>query len=169
VERLAAEYAGVDDSQIIVWIPDPNMRLKIAEVLVDFERGVAPYNQYSEKGGEIYADHKALWTVTVFVHPAITRDGLEPVVLARLAQLMAIEWDRHRPSIAQRPDDWPLCLAGSRSLGGDAMDVKLQALLETEQAQRVAHRSSGMTFADLLRDIQPLAQAIKRHRPRDAD
>jgi HD superfamily phosphohydrolase len=166
LERMAAEYAGVPEEQVVIWIPDPKMRLKIAEVLVDFDRGIAPFNQYSGRGRDIYAAHEDLWTVTVFVHRDVAERKLEPVILARLAELMGIEWDRHKPPSAQRPEDWPLCLAGSRELGEDVVEAELRELLKTEAAQRVAHRSAELTFDDLRRDIRPLAQKIRRRSKR---
>jgi HD superfamily phosphohydrolase len=162
LELEAARFAGVPEEQIVIWLPDPRMRLKIAEVLVDFGQGVAPFNQYSDKGEDIYTAHRNLWTATVFVHRDIIQRQLEPVILARLAELMGVEWDRYRPSSAERPQDWPLCLAASRELGEDFIEDELRELLEAESAQKVAHRSSGLTFDDLCEGVRPMAQRIQR-------
>lgn len=164
LEIAAARFAGVPEEQVVIWLPDPKMRLKIAEVLVDFGQSVAPFNQYSNQGQDIYSAHRNLWAVTVFVHENVIQQQLQPVILARLAELMGVEWDRHKPSSAERPQDWPLCLAASRLLGEDSLDGELKELLETEVAQKVMHRSSGLTFSDLCDGVRPTAKRIQKQR-----
>lgn len=162
LEQEAARFAGVEEEQVVVWLPNPEMRLKIAEVLVDFGKGVAPFNQYSAQGQDIYEAHENLWTVTVFVHGEVVDRQLEPVVLARLAELMGVEWDRHKPLSARRPEDWPICLAGSLELGGDLVEEELQELLQTDAAEKAAHRRGGATFADIRDDLHSIATRIKK-------
>ena len=164
LERKAAAFVGVPEEQVVIWIPDPKMRLKIAEVLVDFGEGIAPYNKYSDRGRDIYRDHEDLWTVTVFVHGDVLDRGLEPAILARLAELMGIEWDLHKPPKAQRPEEWPLALAAAEVLDENDFERDLAALLEDASAQQVAHRASGVTFEDLKADIRPLVAKIRRRR-----
>jgi len=164
LERKAAEFVGVPEEKVVIWLPDPKMRLKIAEVLVDFGEGIAPFNQYSDRGRDIYQDHEDLWTVTVFVHREIRDEGLEPAILARLAELMGVEWDRHKPPTVQRPEEWPLALSAIDQLNGNDLEAELRELLADEAAQRVAHRSSGLTFEDLKSDVRPIAKRIRERR-----
>jgi len=164
LERRAAEFAGVSEEQIVIWLPEPKMRLKIAEVLVDFGEGIAPFNEFSDRGRDIYRDHEDLWTVTVFVHRDVRDNGLEPAVLAKLAELMGVEWDRHRPPTAEHPADWPLARAGADVLGEQEVEEELRQLLVDNAAQKVAHRSSGLTFEDLKADVRPIASRIRRQR-----
>jgi len=162
MERKAAAYAGVPEEQVVIWLPDPNMRLKIAEVLVDHGTGIAPFHEYSPRGNEIYSDHEELWTVTVFVHPQIRKSELEPVILARLAQLMEIEWDRHKPPLAQRPQEWPLCLAVSRALKEDLIEKELRNLLTEVDQKQVLRRKRVETFEALSSAIEPTARRFRR-------
>lgn len=162
LERKAAEFVGIPEEHVVIWLPDPKMRLKVAEVLVDFGEGIAPFNEYSDRGREIYEDHRNLWTVTVFVHPSVSAGGLEPAILARLAELMGVEWDLHKPLMAQRPEEWPLALAAAEEFDDKQFVRELELLLEDASAQRVAHRASGLTFADLKNDIAPIASRIRK-------
>lgn len=164
LERAAAHFAGVPEEHIVIWLPDPKMRLKIAEVLVDFGDGVAQFDKHSEQAREIYRAHEDLWTATVFVHREVRERKLEPVVLAKLAELMGVEWDRHQPRRATIPREWPVCLAASRVLRDDVLDQEIKELLETEKVMAAAHRTDGsLTFKDLCDDIRPhQARAKKR-------
>jgi hypothetical protein len=165
LERAAAHFAGVPEEHVVIWLPDPKMRLKVAEVLVDFGHGVAPFEQHSEQAHEIYKSHEDLWTATVFVHRKVKEDKLDAVVLARLAELMGVEWDRHQPRSANQPQQWPICLAASRELDEDLLEAELKNLLELEATKKAAHRTSAdLTFADLCAEIAPHAKKIKARR-----
>jgi HD superfamily phosphohydrolase len=167
LERDAARFAGVPEEQVVIWLPDPRMRLKVAEVLVDYGQGVAPFNEYSDQGREIYADHENLWTTTVFVHKEVVNAHKEPVILARLAERMEVEWDRHKPSSAKRPKDWPLCLAGSRLLEEPVLEEELQEFLKEVEKRPALYRLDGsLPFDDLCDRARPAARRIKGRRPR---
>lgn len=44
IEADAQQFAGLDDApKVILWIPPPNMRLKLANVLVQQKSGIAPF------------------------------------------------------------------------------------------------------------------------------
>ncbi len=161
LERQAARYAGVAEEHVAVWLPDPRMRLKIAEVLVDYGSSVAPFNEYSDQGSDIYKAHRELWTITVFVHPTVEATGLAPVVLARLAELMEVEWDRHKPRVAERPADWRLALAAERAFDADAVEDELQAIIREVQA--TPRRSGDPVFAEELQEMRD-ARARRRKR-----
>jgi len=96
LEVDAAEFAGLDHAwQCLVWIPDPKMRLKAAEVFVDDGNKVAKLVEREtsgrNRGTEIYADHKALWAVSVFVHPEVReRPDLCEALLKRLGERLGV-------------------------------------------------------------------------------
>lgn len=162
LERKAAEYAGVPEEQVAIWLPNPEMRLKIAEVLVDHGTGISPFFEHSKRGGDIYEDHKALWAVTVFVHREIHNSDREPEILARLAELMEIEWDRHKPPLAQRPQEWPVCLAASRALKEDLIEKELAEMLAEVESKKTLQRKRINTFKELRRAIGPTATRYRR-------
>lgn len=163
LERAAAHFADVPEEHVVIWLPDPKMRLKVAEVLVDFGHGVAQFDKHSEQAREIYRAHQDLWTTTVFVHREVAEQELEPVVLAKLAELMGVEWDRHEPRRATNPQQWPICLAASRVFRDDVLDREIKELLETDKAMAAAHRTDeSLTFSDLCNDIRPQAARIQK-------
>lgn len=161
LEHQAAEYAGIPDDQVVIWLPDPKMRLKIAEVLVDFDRGIAPFNEYSGLGQEIYEAHRQLWTVTVFVDPRVREGDLVPVVLARLAELMGVKWDREEPRGVERPTDWPLHLAAAGALDEEDFEKEFDALVAEAKKQKVVQRAKGQRFSTLEEQVRQIAEQLK--------
>lgn len=162
LERQAADYAGIPEDHIGLWLPDPKMHLKIADVLVDYERGIVPFSEYSDKGRDIYEAHRSLWAIHVYVHPRIHGTQKEAAALARLAQLMGIEWDRHVPRKATQPSDWPAAREAEVALGDDPFDQALTDLLR--DAHSLAQRGENVTFKDNLARLRPRARRIKKLR-----
>ncbi len=156
LEREAAKYAGLDHSwQVLVWIPDPDMRLKAAEVLVDDARTVCPLvdldNVGSNRGREIYESHKALWAVSVFVHPSVSPER-RSVLLGRLSERIGgIKWDnlKDQPSVTR--------LAAYR-VGAERKLARVDENMLAEQAEGLAARKGGATFEDLVRELHQVAE-----------
>jgi HD superfamily phosphohydrolase len=163
LERQAARYAEIPEHHVSVWLPDPDMRLKQAEVLVDYDDGIAPFNEYSDRGEEIYRDHRNLWTITVFVHPSHAGKLAERAVLARLAELMGIAWDRHRPPGAKRPRDWRVALNADVVIGDQYdFDSLRQTLIEESVVE--VYRGKDRTQSD---DQAQVERAFRRIQRRD--
>lgn len=108
LEKAAADAAGVENGwSVVIWLPDPKMRLKVAEVLVDDGRGVAPLNRVSTASQQIVQQHRELWAVSVYVDPAV-REQTPARVRAMLAEL------RRRMQVAlQDADGRPVPLPSS--------------------------------------------------------
>jgi HD superfamily phosphohydrolase len=139
LERAAHSYADLDgDTKVILWIPQPDMRLKLAEVLVRQEIGIAPFVTYersrSQRGSDIYDAHQRLWAAYVFVHRDV-KPKQERMVVAYLAQRMGIRWERHRDVIGGSPDQWPMRLAVA-----DVYGLKL----ESEIDKRIKRLKPGL-------------------------
>ena len=100
----------------MLWIPDPEMRLKLAELLVDDGQGIAQFRDTVALGSEIYEAHKALWTVSVFVHPTATVSQTQ-AALAKLGKEMGISWDAYRDRLGPNPDVAPEHLAAVKACG----------------------------------------------------
>lgn len=114
LEAEAQHFAGLDrQPRLILWIPPPDMRLKLAEVLVQQKSGIAPFVTYersrSRRGSDIYDAHGRLWAAYVFVHRDVSPYE-EQAISAFLGQKMGIRWERHR-YMGGQPDKWPLRLA----------------------------------------------------------
>jgi HD superfamily phosphohydrolase len=142
LERKAAHHAGLEaDWHVILWVPGPEMRLKLAEVLVDHGEGIAKFVDYSAKGSDIYEDHKRLWTISVFVHPTVTEEKTR-MVLAKLAQLMRVSWDRHQDQLGADPDSSPQRLAAIEVCKTGPLTEEVRELI-TRASHEQAARGSG--------------------------
>ena len=89
LEMEAAQYVGLEDKwHLVLWIPSPDMKLKLAEVLVGNSERVTSLHEHSSRVREIYDMHRDLWALGVFVHPDLRRDELRCDILR--------EWLRKR-------------------------------------------------------------------------
>jgi HD superfamily phosphohydrolase len=148
LERQAARYAGLaEDWHVVIWLPRPEMRLKLAGMLVDHGRGIAKFSEHSKQGGEIYDAHKDLWTIGVYVHPSI-REQQKKAVLAKLAELMGVCWDRYETELGAAPDSWTARLAAMEALGRPTVDSRVQQLLDAVKDDRVAARGDATQTYD---------------------
>ena len=157
LERDASQYAGLDNSwKVLVWIPAPEMRLKAAEVLVDDGNKVSPLvdldSAGANRGREIYESHKALWGITVFVHPSVSNEQ-RTVLLARLSEkLGGVQWDnlREQPSVTR--------LAAAK-VGEQRKLPRVDEDKLALEAEGLAARSGGKTFQDLVRMVDQVADS----------
>jgi HD superfamily phosphohydrolase len=116
MERQAALFAGIEPAwRIVVWLPPPDMRLKVAGVLVDdgdrIRRFVDREKDGRRRGTDIYEAHENLWAVSVFCHRDVERDSLKArLVLASLAAdlntpLPGVD-DDDQWKLGTQPYDW---------------------------------------------------------------
>lgn len=98
LELRAAQFVGIKGWEVILWIPDPRMRLKAANVLIDDGGPIRLLRDYDEygpgRGKEIYSSHERLWAISVFA-PRSVRDSapLRDALLAWLAiEFHGLEW-----------------------------------------------------------------------------
>lgn len=100
LERNAARLAGLAHGwQVVIWLPNPDMKLKVAGVLVDNDDGVAPLDRIEDASGQIVEQHRDLWAISVYAHPSV-RNALDSrtadVLLSSLRTDMDIRllrWD----------------------------------------------------------------------------
>lgn len=129
LERAAEHFAELgqhDDEEtrvqprVVIWLPRPGMRLKLAEVLVQHNAGIGPFVEYEEsrsrRGSDIYAAHERLWTCFVFVRRDVSQDE-QNVITTFLAGEMGVRWERHQ-RFGPRQDEWTVRLAIERELPG---------------------------------------------------
>jgi hypothetical protein len=169
LERDAAHYADhkdlpIGEADVIVWVPEPRMRMKIAEVLVDYGSGIAPYSEHSGRGSDIYESHRQLWNITVYLHPRLRGTEAERKVLVRLAQTMGVEWDRHRPLVADKPTLWPLDLAARWPVGIE-LEQELRDVLR--EAEATSFRGSDTTFEETQKDWETQHDQYQKNHPKD--
>jgi hypothetical protein len=82
------------------------MRLKLAEVLVDYGQGIAKFVDYSDQGSDIYRSHRLLWKISVYAHPKVTRSQRADLLVS-LARQMGLCWTPAPGDLGSRPDEWP--------------------------------------------------------------
>jgi hypothetical protein len=113
VEEDAASWAGLDHRwQVLLWVPPETMRLKIADVLVDDGSAVMTFYEYEERGRgrgrDIYAAHKALWAISVYLDPGYAADELtRKKVIARIAKTMNVTFTQYEEELGRHAHLWP--------------------------------------------------------------
>jgi HD superfamily phosphohydrolase len=159
LEREAARYARIDsDWHVIIWLPPAEMRLKLAEMLVDHGHGIAKFVDYSEKGSEIYKAHRELWTVSVYGHRSL-RGQQKRAALVRLAELMGVCWDCYVDKFGPEPDQWSTSLAAMEAFKADDLDEEVQRFLRGLEPEQLRSRSKGdMDYRGRCNELRVLAK-----------
>ncbi len=160
LEHAAAKHAELEhDWHVVLWIPDPEMRLKLAELLVDDGNGITKFKDKSSRGSDIYASHKDLWTISVFVHPTVTVSKTR-AVLAKLAKEMGVSWDTHRKELGPDPDVAPQHLAAVKACKMQVVDERVSALVKrASQPEKLAARGGG---PETQRELDARVKALAR-------
>jgi HD superfamily phosphohydrolase len=158
LEQAACAHAEIPhDARLVLWIPDPDMRLKLAELLVNDGKGVAKFKDKSDKGSDIYDAHKDLWTISVFVHPEVTLEQ-SCSALAYLGRQLDVSWDRHEEQIGSDPGVGPEHLAAVRAFGTATADIR--SLVHLAKSNQIAARGGGeLTQPALDAKVKGLAEA----------
>jgi HD superfamily phosphohydrolase len=162
LERAARRFAGLGkEPKVILWIPSPEMRLKLAEVLVQQRTGIAPFVNYersrSRRGSDIYDAHERLWAAYIFVRRDVSPER-ERMVAAYLGRRMGIRWEKHR-ALGQSPDEWPLRLA-VEAVFPDGLSSEVERFL-AQNAKKLAEHSARMpdTFNALKQRVERIKKA----------
>lgn len=160
LERAAQHFAGLgEEPKVILWIPSPKMRLKLAEVLVQQRTGIAPFVNYersrSRRGSDIYDAHERLWAAYIFVRRDVSPE-CERMVAAFLGRSMGIRWEKHR-DLGKSPDEWPLRLA-VEAVFPTGLESEVERFL-AENATKLAERSARMP--DTFRALKQRVERVK--------
>jgi HD superfamily phosphohydrolase len=161
LERGAEEYAELGPSpKVAIWLPDPKMRLKLAEVLVDYRGAIDTFVEYERhgagRGSEIYDAHSRLWAVWVFVDPEVQKEDRR-IALSYLARELGVRWERHDTLLGPDPAIAPDHLAAVLATDAESSSEDVERLIEAARAGRA--RSDTATFKELLTRYK---QAAKR-------
>lgn len=147
LEQDAARFAGINPGwKIVIWLPEPAMRLKVAGVLVDSGKGVAALDSLGGPSTQIVQAHKALWATTVYVESALVR--AEPVRVAAALAYLRDELDLALHDTAGR------AVPGQRQLALDLV-AEAEALTASDttklaDAAGLGAAGAGMTTFDAL-------------------
>lgn len=155
LEIGAARRAGLQPRWgVVIWLPPPAMRLKVAGVLVDRDGSIAPLDKVGHaRAAEIYGAHEDLWAVSIYAVPRLSDDEgrhQADVVLAHIAEKMQVQITRPDGQVVPPLFDLVVRdLIGAQ--GGSRRDEEeLRKLLSAEVA---AHSGSGeleRTYTELV-------------------
>lgn len=93
LEESAARWAGLEHRwAAVIWLPSPTMRLKVAEVLVDYNGRINHLDRIArQRAQDIYDAHQSLWGVSVYADPKIGEEA-ERRVLGYLGLRLGVEF-----------------------------------------------------------------------------
>lgn len=135
--------------QVLLWLPDTGMRLKLAEVLVDDGAHIDVFVDYERarggRGSEIYDAHARLWACYVFVHAGLSIEHRRRV-LAFLARKFGVAWASERDTLGPVPGEWVDRLILGEVSGLAPMHESVTELIRTRSVQ-LAARSAMDTYA----------------------
>ena len=160
LESEACKHAEIeDDWHLVLWIPDPDMRLKLAELLVNDGQGVAKFKDKYQKGSDIYAAHKELWTISVFVHPSVSTKKTR-AALAKLGQKLGVSWDAYVDELGSDPAVAPEHLAAIEVLEVPAVTKNVEHLVSLAKSdpELAARGNHASTQAALTRKVKAIAR-----------
>lgn len=157
LERRAARWAGVDPAwQIVLWVPGPNMRLKLADVLIEDSGMIYKLAERYDDAMQIAKRHQELWAARVYASGDVAEDQqVRDRVLAFLRDEMTL----------------PLVQSDGRHVVSSnrlaAEEIAVSAGLGRHQIQMVerkldqaAARAEGRTFEDLLEMARTVASTF---------
>ena len=164
----AQRFAEVGrEPRILIWLPDPEMRLKLARVLVDNGEHINEFQAYEEargsRGVDIYAAHRRLWSLWVFCDRRMSPASRE-TAMAYLAGRFGVAWERMRDVYGFHPGDWTVRNGLSRLLELPPQDPTINELIPHAE-QAAARGPEFQTIRDLvvlLGEIPAVAEARQK-------
>lgn len=140
------------EPKVLLWLPDPRMRLKLARVLVDDGVHISEFNRYEDargrRGDDIYRADRALWALWVFVRRDVSKEDRD-VVLVYLADRLGVAWEKLRERYGSDTSTWlPRWglkeILGQESPTTEAIEQALHAV------HAISHRGELTTRTDYL-------------------
>jgi len=156
LERSTTKWADIKPAwSVVLWIPGPNMRLKLADVLIE-DRGMISKLVDRYEDAEIIARrHQELWAVRVYATDEVRLDeDAREIVLARLRDEMGLPFVNSQGAPVITTSRLAAERVGSkRGLG--------RAEISRLEAHPVAARAEHATFADLELALSEVAEVLE--------
>jgi len=92
-EKLLSDYAGIEEGDVIIYCPDPDMNLKIAKMFVTSRKGGIDEfcntddRLVKQKMDSIIESHRNLWELQVFVNPESLKSRHKKQILYHWCQV----------------------------------------------------------------------------------
>jgi HD superfamily phosphohydrolase len=165
LERDAQRFAGITGTpQVLIWLPKPHMRVKVAEVLVDDGKHIDRFAAYEaprgHRGTDIYGSHARLWSLYVFTHPNLTNERCDEV-LAYLAERLGVAWEQKREQWGDDYWRWVDRLIVARLLDEQPGVPAVTRVVEKVAAQPVG-RGEARTFASRRRQLRTTVKRVQQ-------
>jgi HD superfamily phosphohydrolase len=145
LEEQAARWSGLEERwKVVVWLPSPKMRVKVAQVPVNYQGRVNHLDKIvPERVKDIYDAHRSLWGVSVYTHADVTALQ-ESRLLAYLSHRLGIRFLDRRGS--ETPDVFDLVLDEVLA-ESDSNELRLEMRRELPR-EVAAHGGGDPTFDD---------------------
>lgn len=160
LEAKVAKFLDVEPWKIGLWIPEPGMKKKLAQVVVEDNSGACELSEYPiGSGRDIAESHKKLWSIDVYVHPSVrkSKEALS-VLLALLAKEFQIPWDK--PDFSEAMSIYKV--AADHALRSIPLTQDLQTKLindlEAKETKRAA--AASPTLAALFQAAEAMAREL---------
>lgn len=161
LEQDAARWAGLDRRwEVVIWLPSPKMRLKVAEVLVDHGGRINHLDRIAqERAEDIYRAHESLWGVSAYAHPNVSPAARERL-LSYLGYRLGVEFLDEAGTAAASPEELVM-RATEEEIGGPFDEDQRRELRSVARSDLVAaHGGSDPTFSDLVARTRLAAESL---------
>lgn len=158
LEEGAARCAGVTDRwKVVLWLPSPDMRLKVAEVLVDQDGKINALDKVgNERANDIYRSHQQLWGVSVFAQGDIGEE-VEQVLLSYLGESLGVRFrDKRGHEIPS------LRVLAARRVGAKMPTGALRQFEARADELAVAAHGAGAdpTFEEIIQQVAQIKDEV---------
>jgi hypothetical protein len=136
---------------VLIWLPSPRMRIKLASVLVDDGQHINHFNNYEDvrgrRGDDIYRADRALWRLWVFTRPTMPDDDAQ-ASLVYLADRLGVAWETLRERYGPKSWTWLPRYGLTEVLGVESpLDPEVEALVgEAVQVSRRERNRDGQAM-----------------------
>lgn len=164
LEERAAQWVGLEHRwDVVVWLPSPKMRLKIAQVLVDYDGRINHLDRIARNRAEdIYAAHQSLWGISVYAAPSVDQRSRR-MILAYLGWKLGVEFLNETGDAVPTVDELLIEEIETFQLRPDELKT---VLADLRMATVAAHGGGNPTFGDLAQRAIVLAeQAVAARSP----
>ncbi|MCU1392862.1 MAG: superfamily phosphohydrolase [Ilumatobacteraceae bacterium] len=152
LERLAARWAGIDPAWgIVLWVPGPKMRLKLADVLIEDRGMISKLVERYEDAAIIARRHQELWAVRVYATDDVRLDeDAREIVLAKLRDEMGLPFVNAHGEPVITTSRLVAERVGAAHRFGRSKIAKLES-------HGIAAKAESMTFEDLQTAVEQVA------------